>query len=418
MGKARPRLYVHTAALAAGMLSLGIASPSAAQNAPDLPASTPPLDLAPAQSPPPTTPPPAPAPAPAPAPTSTPAELVTVQVGTRVTLRIQNSDLTSRSKLNDVGSDGEADAVFWGQVHPFLKWQAGFLGSYGDPTASTTAALLDLVAKVEIADAFNLWIGRMPMPSDRASLSTVWALPTWTLPGTYSNYPLTAPTASLPWPGPRYGANDRGDGVTFWGQVRGGRFRYYVGAFDLDQLATSPLYTARLNLSLLNPEPGYRSSSGYYGTKNVLSLGVGGQHRTGGSVPSSSSSALPSDFNELNGDLLFEAGGSTVGVLDLEGEAAKVWGDNEIGSYQVMALASYLVPIDIGIGRIQPLLRYQHAGAGKAEGAAAFTGIDAQLGYIIDGFNARLLAVYQYAKLQGRTENAILFGLQLLSHAK
>jgi hypothetical protein len=375
---------------------------------------TAPLDLAPAQ--PPASPAPAPAPAPPspPPPAPAPGETITAQVGTRATFRIQSS--ISRNKLNDVSSDGEADALVWGQVHPFLKWQAGFIGTYGGPGSTSHADLLDLVAKVEIVDAFNLWIGRMPMPSDRTSLSTVWALPTWTPPGVYSNYPLPPSTSPRPWPGPRYGDLGRGDGVTFWGQLRGGRFKYYAGVFDLNQ--PRPLYSGRLGFCLLGHEPGYRNSSGYYGGQNLLALGIGGQHQAAGSSPAADSGLPASNFNEVNGDLLFEINRGAAGILDVEGALAKTWGENELGSYQVMGLASYLVPIVIGIGRFQPLVRFQHAGAGKAVDASDFTGIDAQLGYIVDGFHARLLAVYQYAKLQHRTENAILFGLQLLSPTK
>jgi hypothetical protein len=61
------------------------------------------------------------------------------------------------------------------------------------------------------------------------------------------------------------------------------------------------------------------------------------------------------------------------------------------------------MPIEIGIGRLQPLVRVQHAGKGKASDAGDFTSLDAQLGYIIDGFHARLLGVYQYAKVQGQS---------------
>jgi hypothetical protein len=64
------------------------------------------------------------------------------------------------------------------------------------------------------------------------------------------------------------------------------------------------------------------------------------------------------------------------------------------------------------------LVRLQRAGKGKAIGAGDFTGADAQLGYIIDGMHARLLGTYQYSKVQGQTENAILLGLQLLSHTR
>jgi hypothetical protein len=412
MAKASPR--IRFLALVTGSLGLLVPNLASAQMSPDVSATSVALEIAPA----PLAVPPAAAPTPLPPTAAAPADPLNAQVGTRVTFRVQNPNANSRDKLNDVGSDGEADVVLWGQVHPFLKWQAGFLGSYGIGSPNSHADVLDLVAKVEIAEAFNVWIGRMPMPSDRSSLSTVWALPTWTFPGIYSAYPPAAATGARPWPGPRYGTYGRGDGVTFWGQVGGGRIKYYAGVFNLDQPATSPLYTTRVNLSLINPEPGYRSSSGYYGGKNLLAIGVGAQHQAGGSLSALNSTLLPSNFNELNTDLLFEMNGGTAGVVDVEGGFAKMWGDSELASYQVLALASYLVPIDVGVGRFQPLLRYQHAGAGKAADASAFTSLDAQLGYIVDGYHARLLAIYQYAKLQGHTENAILFGLQLLSHAK
>jgi hypothetical protein len=347
---------------------------------------------------------------------------ISAQVGTRVALRVENSNAGSRNKLNDVGAEGEADVVFWGQVHPYLRWQAGFVGSLGPLEETTSAALLDLVAKLEFSDAFNVWIGRMPVPSDRASLSTVWAIASWTLPGHYDAFAPTATANARSTPGPRQWINDRGDGATLWGQARGGRLKYYLGLFGLDQPNTSPLYSGRLALSLLDPEPGFRSSSAYYGTKDVLSLGVGAQHRADDSL--APTTALPttllpvSNFNELNVDLLFEKNGGMAGVLDIESAFAKLWGKGELASYQFFALASYLMPIEIGIGRFQPLLRIQHAGKGKAPDAGDFTSFDAQLGYIIDGFHARLLGVYQYAKVQGQTENALLLGLQLLTHAR
>jgi hypothetical protein len=375
----------------------------------ELPDAAPTGDVAP--------PPPLPAPSPAAALTTATGEEITAQVGTRVAVRLQNP--SARDKLNDVGSNAEADVVFSGQVQPFLKWQAGFIGSYGAPAVSTanSAAILDLVAKVEFADAFNLWLGRMPIPSDRTSLSTVWAIAPWTLPGSYNDYAPALPAVARPPVGPRQGDNDRGDGVTLWGQFGGGRFKYYLGAFGLDTPTTSPLYSARINLSLLNPEPGFRSASTYYGAKDVLALGAGVQHQTGGSLPAVATAAA-SDFNELNADLLFEKNGGTAGVLDLEGEIAKLWGDNETASYQFFALASYLVPIDIGFGRFQPLLRIQHAGKGAAVDADDSTRVDAQLGYLIDGQHARLVSVYQFTKAHGQTENAVIFGLQLLSHGK
>ena len=358
------------------------------------------------------------------APTPTPAspppahDVINAQVGTRLALRVQNPAAGRRNEINDAGSDGEAEVVLWGNIHPFLKWQLGMIGRYGDPNAAANADLLDLVAQIDLGGPFNVWIGRMPMPSDRTSLSTDWSIATWTMPGSYSFYAPISSNGPRFSPGPRYGKNDRGDGATLWGQVGGGTFKYYVGVFGLGEPSTSPLYTARLSLSLLGPEPGFRTSSTYYGTKDVLAFGVGAQHRAGDSLRPVGNVFEPTNFNALTADLLFEKNGGTAGVLNLEGGFTKLWGDGELASYQAFGLVSYLLPIDIGIGRFQPLVRLQRAGKGKALDAGDFTGAEAQLGYIIDGLHARLLGCYQYSKLQGHTENAILLGLQLLSHAR
>ncbi len=421
-GDRRPRGLHSAMVLAGGLLALlypaelfaqGVAAPtpdaSAMRATPDSAATAPPRRAVPVPA---TTPQP---------------QAVAAQVGTRIALRIQNPRQGAREKLNELGSDGEAEAVLTGRVHPFLKWQLGFLGSYGGPAAPTTAsaALLDLVAKVEFADWFKLWLGRMPIPSDRTALSTEWAIATWTLPGAYDVYPpapltsSTAPQPLRPPPGPRRGDYDRGDGATLWGQVHRGRFKYYVGAFGLDRPeGTSPLYSARLALSLLDPEPGYYANSAGYGSKNVLALGVGAQHQAGGSLPPAGVTTTAANFNEVNVDLLFEMNGGIRGVLSLEGAFAKMWGANEQAGYQCYGLVGYLMPVEIGFGRFQPLVRIQHAGKGSAADAGTFTSIDAQLGYVIDGYHARLLGVYQYTRLPGETQNAILLGLQLLSRAR
>jgi len=365
---------------------------------------------------------PAPAPAvaaPAPevsaAPQAPPtSEPINAQVGVRTLVFLQDPD--APDKLTDVGATGEADVVFSGQVHRFLNWQAGFLGMLGE-SSTTSAALLDLVAKVEFADAFNLWVGRMPIPSDRTSLSTVWNIAPWTLPGHYLRFAAILPVNARPPAGPRGGELGRGDGATLWGQFRGGRFKYYLGAFGLDQPERSPLYSARLSLSLLNPEPGFRTSSTYNGGKDVLAFGVGAQHRTQGSRPPPNPvvPAAPTDFDDVNADVLLEIGSATAGVLDLEGAFAKLWGSQEVVGYQFFALVSYLVPLDVGFGRFQPLVRVQHAGPGPAEDSGDFTSIDTQLGYVIDGHHARLCTSWQYTRVGGQVQNAILLGLQLLS---
>ena len=349
------------------------------------------------------------------APATLPASLVSAVVGVRSLLYAQNPN--ARDELDDIGASGEVDVLLSGQAHRFVKWQAGFIGVLGDAT-DTSAALLDLVAKLELAGPLNLWLGRMPVPSDRTSLSTVWAMAAFTMPGRYGTFAPFPLAGSPPEPGPRRGVHDRADGVTLWGQVAGGRFKYYLGAFGLDQPALPPLYSGRLAVSLLAPEPGFRTSSSYLGTRKVLGLGLGAQHRARGSQPAPGSTAPPDDFDELGGDFLLETGSESAGVFDLEAAFARLWGQNEVAKYQYFVLASYLVPLDVGIGRFQPLFRLQHAERGSAEAAVDLTSIDAQLGYVIDGHHARVSAGYQYSRIGGQPQNAVLFGVQLLSKGR
>jgi hypothetical protein len=79
----------------------------------------------------------------------------------------------------------------------------------------------------------------------------------FTLPGRYESFSPIGDPSGCTEPGPRRGALGRDEGVTLWGQTGGGRFKYYLGAFGLSQPALSPLYSARLALSLLAPEPGF-----------------------------------------------------------------------------------------------------------------------------------------------------------------
>jgi hypothetical protein len=341
-------------------------------------------------------------------------------VGVRSLVVVQNPQ--ARDELNDLGAFGEAKLMLSGQAHRFLRWQAGFLGVVGDPT-ETHAALLDLVAKLELAGPLNLWLGRMPVPSDRTSLATVWTMDAFTLPGRYESFSPIGDPSGRTEPGPRRGALGRDDGATLWGQTGGGRFKYYLGAFGLNQPKLSPLYSARLALNLLAPEPGFYANNSYYGAKDVLALGVQAQHRAHGSLPAPSldptqPAPAPGDFDEVGGDLFVEVGNDSAGVLDLEAAFAKLWGSNERASYQYVLLASYLLPLEVGIGRFQPLFRLQHAEHGPAEDAVDCTSIDAQLGYMIDGHHARASLGYQYTRVGGQPRNAILFGVQLLSKAR
>jgi len=50
-------------------------------------------------------------------------------------------------------------------------------------------------------------------------------------------------------------------------------FKYYAGVYDLYDVTQKPLYSGRISLHLLNPEPGYYGSSTFYG-KDLLGIGI------------------------------------------------------------------------------------------------------------------------------------------------
>jgi hypothetical protein len=225
--------------------------------------------------------------------------------------------------------------------------------------------------------------------------------------------------------GPRQGPFGRNDGITAWGQVAGGRFKYYAGAFELYNSAASPLYSGRLSVSLLDPEPGYYHANTYYGAKDVLSLGLGAQMQKNGSVMPAiptmgttgmSPAPMTDDYRGLNADVLFEKRLGGAGVVTLEGAFYKYWGDFELAKHSYYVLASYLTPMKIGVGFIQPLVRVQRA---KPEFGDDWTLIDAQVGYVISGFAARLALGFQHsvAPIAPGTPNAkgnaLYLGLQL-----
>ncbi len=48
------------------------------------------------------------------------------------------------------------------------------------PVAARPCSIL--IARFELHDAFNLWVGRMLVPADRSGLSTEWSIAPWLLP--------------------------------------------------------------------------------------------------------------------------------------------------------------------------------------------------------------------------------------------
>jgi hypothetical protein len=282
----------------------------------------------------------------------------------------------------------------------------GLSATGGDPQG--TLAILDLIARFNIDDAFHIWVGRMLVPSDRANFSGFWFAAPWYYAGTFSPHGFI---------GPAEGPYGRNDGTTLWGQLEGGLFKYYVSAFNLYDGTTSPLWSGRLNLSLINPEPGYYHSSTYYG-KDILAIAIGGQAQANGSVqgmPATGTAPKKDDYYEFNADVLFEKDLHDAGVIDLEGAVYKYMGDYQYFDLSYLLLASYMTADKLGPGKLQPLVRFQQGVPKKGDSDSS---IEVQLGHVIEAYSARLALGFQHTTVAtaagSQDGNALYLGVQVM----
>ena len=325
----------------------------------------------------------------------------------------------SGEELNDVSTNGVFEVHFFGQVHEFIKFTANFIAGFNSNDTAGVAnngiagpvTLLDGTIEFEPHESFNVWVGRMLVPIDRSNFSGPWFMAPWNYPGFLQDGAIYAPLE---------GPNGRNDGATVWGQFGGGTFKYYLGAYDLHDVSQSHLYSGRLGLSLLNPEPGFYNSSTYYG-KDILALGVGGQYKRDGSPGlidpvTGMQITEDDDYAQFNVDLLFEKDLGAAGVFDLEGAFHHFEGDNQAVTDGWFALVSYLIPAQMGWGKLQPLFRVQQAIFDDSLDRDASTMIDAQLGYVIDAYSARLALGYAATFSDGPgadTFNQVFLGAQI-----
>ena len=401
-------------ALVAGALATLLLAPElhAQDTAP-----TPAPEAAPAPAPPPAPPPPPPAATVAP---SEPAAVVSAKAEEKVQhkkmdppaiwFRLNNAaqNAADKKKLNGFSLGSEVDVLFSGEVHEYVAWQADFVATLGnqqsDPSMAQkmagSAAVLDLIGKFNLLSAFNVWVGRMLVPSDRSNFSGPWFMSAW-------NYPGTFPSGSV---GPRQGPSGRNDGATVWGQFLGGYVKYYLGAFDLHDVNTKALISGRINLTLLNPEPGYYHSSTYYGGKDIVALGLSGQYKKNGSVGGTMAMPLTDNYSEFSADLLAEKKLGDAGVATFEGGFYKFNGNYETVKNDFYILGSYLIPTVVGIGRFQPLMRFQQA---TPRTGSNWTAFDASINYVVDEYAMRLALNFQTAKSDGVTANQIQLGIQI-----
>jgi len=326
-------------------------------------------------------------------PASRPDVLPPIDVGAwmRVGSIFQNG--TDKKKLNDWHVDNAyVELHAGGKIHKkvgvTLNLNANML-DFSSPGASAVA-IEDAIISFDFLDELHVWAGHLLVPVDRANASGPFFMIPWNYPGFF------APAIGAPKEGP----SGRNNGAVVWGDISGGRLTYLAGVFDNANIGTSPLYSGRLRLALLDPEAGFWGNASFFGEKDMLSIGVGGQFQKHGSsvtMMTPVTTTVDKDYSEVNADLLFEKKIPGGGWFTAEGAYYHFTVLDGGVSDSLYALAAFATPT-IGVGNIQPMVRYQWERVKASSGPKPWN-LDAAVSYLIKGPALRLIATYSHTKL-------------------
>ena len=300
------------------------------------------------------------------------------------------------------------------KVHENVTLEFNTELSDGNSTASLNTdqsiRVLDAVAKFSFK-GFDLWAGRFLPPSDRSNLDGPFYLNNY-------DFPIVQAYPSI--------FAGRDNGVAIMKEYDGGKFKWSYGLFEGRSAGTSNatnsdgsdnlLQAARVTLNLWDPEPGYYTTSSYYGAKDVLAVAFVYQHEPSGA----GLGAARGDFTGWNVDALMEKKLQNGGVVNLEGAYYdydlddRTDGDLTQGEGYLL-LGSYLIPKQIGWGKFQPYVRYQHFARDNLTGDGGNrTRTEGGVNYIIDGQNAKISVLY-FSDRNGSnadSKNTFRIGLQ------
>ena len=276
-----------------------------------------------------------------------------------------------------------ARLYFNGPVTEQIKFMFNTEYQYAGNTS--TIGVLDAAVRIEMKPEFNIWMGRMLPPSDRANLAGPYYNHHWNV---YSDGVQNGQPSITIGSAPSFTGRD--NGIVYWGDFKDKKVKVAVGAFDGASLtggvSDKILAAARIQIDFWDAEEGYYLNGTYYGDKDLLAIGGSTQVQSG-------KTASTVDF-------LMEKKMGNGGVVSVEsqytnynGLGGYVAGYKSQGAY---GLASYLFPQMIGTGQIEVLGKY---------GSAQFTHgtspsfrwetTEVNVSYVIKQFNARIVAFYQ-----------------------
>ena len=357
---------------------------------------------------------------------------VSVGLGLRTSFTSTESaaGATNNQWSNNFALDN-ARLYFAGQIHKYLKIEFNT-----DSTTSTSGngdiRILDAIGKVEYNNYANLWVGRMLVPGERREMNGPFYSGIYQTFGAGTGTPFEPADYNLTIKndGTSAGSYGRDDGATVWGAAYNDRFQYAFGFFrGLRGGANSsdnPTFSQKLSYNFWEVEknPGYYTSGTYYGKGgDILTVSINNQYQSQGAGLGSYQStdkpvnlpAVARNFRGTGVDVLMEKILPNKAVLTLEGDyknygisggnysaiANQASGDprpnfNMFAGQAYDVSGMYMFPQKIGIGLIQPYLRYVNISPNGSSNRNSYqTGIN----YVIDGHNAVISLNYIYGDM-------------------
>ncbi len=343
---------------------------------------------------------------------------------------------THFASIEDAAPDGDGRSQDF-DLEDLRLYVSGSLNKYikgtfnANKKSDNSMQVMDAIAQFEPSKEFNVWMGRMLPPSDRANLAGPFYAMAWDYPGVVSQYPSYAV--------------GRDDGLMAWGKVAGDMLLYSVGAFEghnnfegASSESDNLLYAGRLAINLMDaePAPAYYEGTTYYGGFNIFTIGLTFQHQADGV----GTAIDKGDYNAYNIDVLYENKDSGAGSLTLEGALYRYDTDDTVdvtpafftsnlldlpsatdnvgGITQgdaYLASVAYLLPTQVGMGKFQPYARYQKFETDLPGNDTEITRYDLGLNYIIAGPNAKLSLTYFDTEVDTTDSDTsgIIFGVQI-----
>lgn len=339
-----------------------------------------------------------------PVPPAFPPAIPSIDYGGRLRVGLRFQNPANPTSLSDVSQTVLADLYASGQIHRMWRWLVAittdtFGGSASQPSTVSLSLLDAMVGFVPLPEV-QIWAGRLLVMADRYSPSGPWGLDEWFYPGFYPG----APPPALPKSGPL----GRDVGVVAWGAPLAGHVKYYVGAYQLQDPSLSPLFSGRIQASLLSGEPGWFHRTTYYGDRDLVSVGVGGQMQKNGSAlaqPAMMGMPAPppllADYREINADVIVEKKLGQSGAVSFEGAYYNFDGAYHPWKWSAVAAIAYNSPVIEGIGKLRPSFRFQQAQARQTTAAGESLDpsrlYDAQLTYVIMNWFANVSVSYRHS---------------------